>query len=56
VAGPLNGKLSYRRARFRRNGCNAFKGYIEVAMIHFLDIDLRIARHCLRAGRLHSGV
>jgi hypothetical protein len=43
-------------ARFGRNGGNTFKGYVGVAMIHILDIDPRIARHCLRAGRLHSGV
>jgi len=32
------------------------KGYVAVTMIHILDIDPRIARHCLRAGRLHTGV
>lgn len=56
MAGPFNSKLSYASACFGRNGCNRFKGYVVVAMIHILDIDPRIARHCLRAGRLHSGV
>jgi len=43
-------------ARFRRNGSTAFKDHLEIAMMHAFDIDPRIARHCLRAGRLHSGV
>jgi hypothetical protein len=43
------------RVRFGRNGTDAFKGYVEIIMTHVFDIDPRIARHSLRAGRLHSG-
>jgi hypothetical protein len=44
------------RARFRRNGRGAFKNYVGLTMIHVLDIDTRVTRRCLHAGRLHSGV
>ncbi|MBR0893773.1 hypothetical protein JQ616_02335 [Bradyrhizobium tropiciagri] len=43
------------RARFRRNGCEAASGYVDVTMIDMLSIDTRIARLGLRAGRLHAG-
>jgi len=42
-------------ARFRRNGIRAGKGYV-VGMTYTVDIDLRVARLCLHAGRLQSGV
>ena len=43
-------------ALFRRNGCGAFKDYLDSAMTYALDIDMRIARLGLHAGRLHLGV
>jgi len=45
-----------RRVRFRRNGRDVFKGYVELAMTHTLDINTRVTRRCLHAGRLLSGV
>lgn len=43
-------------ARIRRSGRDAEKSYLLGAMIYAFDIDMRIARLCLHAGRLHSGV
>ncbi len=45
-----------KRARFRRNGHEAINDYVDRVMTKHVDIDTRIARHCLRAGRLTSGV
>jgi hypothetical protein len=42
-------------ARFRRNGSRAGNGYV-VGMTYTIESDLRIARLCLHAGRLQSGV
>ncbi|MGX9426198.1 MULTISPECIES: hypothetical protein [Bradyrhizobium] len=44
-----------RGARFRRNGDGAMWGYVECIMTYVVDIDPRIARFCLHAGRLHAG-
>jgi hypothetical protein len=43
-------------ARFRRNDRDAKKDYVMSAMIYAFDIDTRIARLCVHAGRLHLGV
>jgi hypothetical protein len=44
------------RVRFRRNGRDAVRGYVEPTMMYALDIDMRTARLCLHAGRLHAGL
>jgi len=33
----------------------AANGYVHLAMIYTFDVDTRIARFCLRAGRLQAG-
>lgn len=48
--------LSLLNARFRRNGRNANQSYVRYVMIFVFEIDIRIARLCMRAGRLHKGV
>jgi hypothetical protein len=42
-------------ARFRRNGASATWRYVECIMTYVFDIDPRIARFFLHAGRLHAG-
>jgi hypothetical protein len=42
-------------ARFRRNGRDDTEIYVWGAMIFAFDIDVRIARLCLHAGRLQAG-
>jgi hypothetical protein len=41
--------------RFRRNGGLPITDYL-ARMTYVVEIDVRIARHCLHAGRLHAGV
>lgn len=45
-------RLRNTRARFRRDAGSGGSSYVGDDMIHVLDIDPRIARRCLRAGRL----
>jgi hypothetical protein len=45
-----------RSARFGRNGFGGVNGYVRVAMTYTFDIDARVARLCLHAGRLQAGV
>jgi len=42
-------------ARFRRNGRHIDRAYAPWAMMIAIDIDIRIVRRCLRAGRLQAG-
>jgi hypothetical protein len=51
----VNGRAPPADARFRRNGRSAISDYVERAMTYALDIDTRIARLCLHAGRLQAG-
>jgi len=44
-----------RRARFGRDAGLGGRSYVGNDMIHVLEIDPRIARRCLRAGRLQAG-
>jgi hypothetical protein len=46
--------LSLPSARFRRNGCVEDRAYDRCAMMIAIDIDMRIVRLCLRAGRLQA--
>ena len=43
-------------ARFRRNDRDARRDYVVGAMIYVFDVATHMARLCLHAGRLHSGV
>jgi hypothetical protein len=47
--------LSLPSARFRRNGRGADRAYARCAMMIAIDIDMRIVRLCLHAGRLQAG-
>jgi hypothetical protein len=40
---------------FGRDAEHGGRPYVRHDMIQVLDIDPRIARHCLRAGRLQAG-
>jgi hypothetical protein len=42
--------------RFRRNAGPPISDYVCQIMTYVVEIDARIARHCLHAGRLHAGV
>jgi hypothetical protein len=41
--------------RFRRNGGLPIADYVHDAMTYVVEIDARITRHHLHAGRLHAG-
>jgi hypothetical protein len=47
--------VDHSTARFRRNVGEANRDYVSV-MTTFFDIDPRIARLCLHAGRLQAGI
>jgi hypothetical protein len=51
----LNGSFRTRDARFRRNVSEAGSYYTSSVMTYLVDIDPRIARFGLHAGRLHAG-
>jgi hypothetical protein len=48
-------RVARRGARFRRNGDGGMWSYVQHAMTYVFDIDPRIVRFCLHAGRLHAG-
>lgn len=45
----------FASARIRRNGRGADRVYVRCAMMTEIDIDVRIVRLCLHAGRLQAG-
>jgi hypothetical protein len=47
--------LSLPGARFRRNGRGADRAYARCAMMIAINIDMRIVRRFLHAGRLQTG-
>ena len=42
-------------APFRRNAGERTNHYTQAIMTYVVDIDARVARHGLHAGRLHAG-
>ena len=47
--------MSKKKRRTSRDTRHDGSANVGRDMIHVLDIDLRIARHCLHAGRLQAG-